>query len=233
MPTPYGLFVAAGCITAVLWLRAHRDRLGVSDNEFWAAMWTLLISGVAGAKVFFLALGWEHYARGELHFWADFRTGFVFFGALLGAALGGWAFAALRGLSFVRGADYFAVALPIGHAIGRIGCYFAGCCHGRPPHPVQLYESAGLALIAFACRRVLTRVESGAMAHGSAFRLYLFLYGTLRLLLDPLRADGRPERVLGLSHQQGIALLLIAVALIWPWLSAVSRSTNRERWQSV
>jgi prolipoprotein diacylglyceryltransferase len=71
------------------------------------------------------------------------------------------------------------------------------------------------------------------MAHGSAFRLYLFLYGTLRLLLDPLRADGRPERVLGLSHQQGIALLLIAVALIWPWLSAVSRSTNRERWQSV
>jgi phosphatidylglycerol:prolipoprotein diacylglycerol transferase len=226
MPTAYGVFAAAGCITAVLWLRAHRDRLGVSDNEFWAAMWTLLVAGVIGAKALFLILGWEHYARGELRFWADFRTGFVFFGGLLGAALGGWAFATVRGLSFTRGSDYFAVALPLGHAIARIGCFAAGCCHGRPPHPVQLYEAAGLALIAWSCRSALTRVESGALARGSAFRLYLFLYGILRLLLDPLRADGRPERFLGLSHQQGIALLLIAVAIAWSLRARHAGSTK-------
>lgn len=216
MPTAYGLFAAVGCVVAVLWLRRHRAALGVSDNEFWAAMWTLLLGGIVGAKALFIVLGWEHYARGELSIWRDFGIGFVFFGGLVGAVLAGGTFAWMRGLSFRRGADYFSVALPIGHAIGRVGCFVAGCCHGRPPHPVQLYEAVGLALIAWRCRLVLARIERGNAAAGAAFRRYLLLYGVLRLLLDPLRADGRPERFLGLSHQQGIALALIALALWWP-----------------
>jgi phosphatidylglycerol:prolipoprotein diacylglycerol transferase len=216
MPTAWGFFAAIGGVTAVLWLQRHRRSLGVSENEFWAAMWTLLAGGVVGAKVLFLVLGWEHYTRGELRLWADFAVGFVFFGGLLGAAAAGALFARGRGLSFVRGADYFALAIPLGHAIGRIGCFFAGCCHGRPPHPVQLYEALGLTLIALACRAVLTRVEAQALRPGTAFRCYLILYGVLRVLLDPLRADGRPERLFGLSYQQGIALLVVAVALTWP-----------------
>lgn len=220
--TAYGLLAAAGCIAGVLWLFRNREGMGVSENEFWAAMWTLLAGGIVGAKLLFVVLGWEHYARGDLRFWADFRTGFVFFGGLAGAALAGAVFARLRGLGFVRGADYFAVALPLGHAIGRIGCFVAGCCHGRPPHPVQLYEAAGLALIAVACRGVLARVEAGTLPRGGAFQWYLILYGTLRMVLDPLRADGRPERFVGLSHQQLVALLLIATGVTW---AAVSRRT--------
>jgi len=217
--TLYGLFAAMGCIAGVLWLLRHRAGMGVSENEFWAAMWTLLAGGIVGAKLGFVVLGWEHYARGELRFWADFRTGFVFFGGLAGAALAGAIFARVRRLGFVRGADYFAVALPLGHAIGRLGCFVAGCCHGRPPHPVQLYEAAGLALVALACRGVLARVEAGTLPHGGAFQCYLVLYGTLRLCLDPLRADGRPERFLGLSHQQLVALLLIATGATWAALA--------------
>jgi len=214
-PSAYGLFAAAGGVTAVLWLKRHRDGLGVSENEFWAAMWTILLGGIVGAKLLFVALGWEHYARGELSFWGDFGVGFVFFGGLAGAALAGAIFAAVRKLDFVRGADYFAVALPLGHAIGRIGCFYAGCCHGRDGHPVQLYEAAGLLLVTLACREKLARVESGARPRGDAFRLYLILYALLRIALDPLRGDGRPERFLGISYQQGIALLVIAAALAW------------------
>ncbi len=214
-PTIYGLCAATGCVVAVLWLLHHRAGLGVSENEFWAAIWTLLAGAVVGAKALFVALAFEHYARGELRLWADFRVGFVFFGGLVGAVAAGGLCAALRGHDFARGADYFAVALPLGHAIGRIGCFFAGCCAGRPPHPVQLYEAALLALIAWVCRGALGRVEAGAWRRGTAFRLYLGSYGLLRLLLDPLRADGRPERLLGLSHQQGLALLVIAVAVVW------------------
>lgn len=212
---PWGLFTAAGAVVAVCWLLRHHERLGVSLNEFWASIWTLLLGAIIGAKLLFLILGWEHYASGELRFWADFDVGFVFFGGLLGAVLAGLMFARIRGLSFMRGADYYAVAIPMGHAIGRIGCFFTGCCSGRPPHPVQLYESLGLALIALVCRVVLTRVAAEKAQAGTAFRCYLVLYGLLRILLDPLRADGRPERFLGFSHQQLIALLIVVAVLVW------------------
>jgi phosphatidylglycerol:prolipoprotein diacylglycerol transferase len=223
MASLYGVFVALGGVTGVLWLERRRGRLGLSENAFWGAVWTMLLGATIGAKALFVVLGWEHYARGELRFWADFRVGFVFFGGLAGAAAAGLAFARLRGLSFVTGADYFAVAVPLGHAIGRLGCLAAGCCHGRPPHLVPLYESLALVAIAAACRRALGRVETGVLARGTAFRLYLLLYGILRFALDPLRADGRPERWLGLSHQQGIALALVAVALAW-WAAEARRA---------
>jgi phosphatidylglycerol:prolipoprotein diacylglycerol transferase len=219
MPTAYGTLAATGVVAAVLWLKSRRERLGLSENAFWAAAWTMLLGAVVGAKALFVVLGWEHYARGELRFWADFAVGFVFFGGLAGAALAGWLFARVRGLSFTRGADYFAVAVPMGHAIGRVGCFLAGCCGGHPPHPVQLYEAAGLALIAWACSASLARVERGELPDGAAFRLYLLLYGLLRFLLDPLRADGRPERFLGVSHQQAIALGLVLLALAWARLA--------------
>jgi len=211
--TPYGFFAALGGLTAILWLRRHRTGLGVTDNEFWAALWTLLLSGIVGAKALFVILGWHHYARGELRFWADFGTGFVFFGGLVGAVVSGVVFAAVRKLDFLRGADYFAVALPLGHAFGRVGCYFQGCCGGHPPHPVQLYEAAGLVVIAGIGRAVLRGVESGGLRPGTAFAAYLAMYGLLRLLLDPLRADGRPERWLGLSAQQGLALAVLALGV--------------------
>lgn len=219
MPSAFGQFAAAGSVIAVLWLWRHRRGVGVSDNEFWAAIWLLVLSGIVGAKALFVVLGHAHYERGELRLWADFGVGFVFFGGLLGALLAGVLFAWCRRLSFVRGADYFAVAVPLGHAIGRLGCYAAGCCHGRDGIPVQLYEACGLLLIALVTRAALTRIESGEWTRGAAIRWYLVLYGTLRVVLDPLRGDGRPERFFGFSHQQGLALLVVGLA-VWWWLGS-------------
>ena len=62
-PTPYGMFAAAGCITAVLWLKRHREKMDLTENAFWAGVWTMLLGATVGAKVLFVALGWEHYAH--------------------------------------------------------------------------------------------------------------------------------------------------------------------------
>src|SRR6266478_9519429 len=96
--TPFGFFAAAGAVTTILRLKFCRREIGVSENEFWAALWLMLFGGVIGAKTFFVILGWHHYASGELRFWADFGTGFVFFGGLLGATAAGAIFALARRL---------------------------------------------------------------------------------------------------------------------------------------
>ena len=223
--TLFGFFAAAGGVTTILWLRARHREIGVSENEFWTGIWLTFLGGIVGAKALFVVLGWHHYAIGELHFWSNFGTGFVFFGGLLGALATGAIFAWWRGLNFWRGADYFAVALPMGHAIGRVGCFVNGCCPGRPPHPVQLYESAGLIAISLVCFCLLKRVETSRLARGTSFCGYLFLYGLLRLLLDPLRADGRPERFWGLSYQQGMAIALMLLAGV----GAFVINSNRHR----
>jgi phosphatidylglycerol:prolipoprotein diacylglycerol transferase len=223
--TLFGFFAAAGGVTTILWLRARHREIGVSENEFWTGIWLTFLGGIVGAKALFVVLGWHHYAIGELHFWSNFGTGFVFFGGLLGALATGAIFAWWRGLNFWRGADYFAVALPMGHAVGRVGCFVNGCCPGRPPHPVQLYESAGLIAISLVCFCLLKRVETSRLARGTSFCGYLFLYGLLRLLLDPLRADGRPERFWGLSYQQGMAIALMLLAGV----GAFVINSNRHR----
>ena len=213
----FGFFAAAGAVTAMAWLRRHHRAMGLTENEFWAALWLIVGGAIVGAKALFVVLGWRHYANGELRFWADFGTGFVFFGGLVGAGLAGGAFAWWRRLSFWRGADYFGVALPLGHAIGRVGCYTEGCCAGRAPHPVQLYESTGLLMIGLVVYRVLQAVNGDRLSRGTAFCTYGLLYGALRLGLDPLRLDGRPERFLGLSHQQGIAIGLLLAGAVGCW----------------
>src|SRR5258707_13642535 len=111
-PTPYGMFAAAGCITAVLWLKRHREKMGLTENAFWAGVWTMLLGATVGAKVLFVALGWEHYARGELRLWADFGVGFVFFGGLLGAVAAGGGLARLRTPAFRGGAPLVGAAGP-------------------------------------------------------------------------------------------------------------------------
>ncbi len=217
--TAYGFFAAAGAVTAIAWLRRHHRAMGLTENEFWAALWLIVVSAIVGAKTLFVALGWHHYADGELRFWADFGTGFVFFGGLLGAALAGGVFSWRRRLNFWRGADYFGVALPLGHAIGRVGCYSQGCCAGRAPHPVQLYESAGLLVVAIVTALVLRWVAANKVARGTAFCAYATLYGALRFALDPFRADGRPERLFGLSVQQCVALSLVFAGVAgWEWV---------------
>lgn len=209
----FGLLVACGAVTAIFWLSRRTRGMGVTENEFWAALWLMVVGAIIGAKGLFVVLGWRHFTSGELRFWSDFQTGFVFFGGFSGAAVAGALFAWWRRLDFWRGADYFAVALPLGHAIGRVGCFVEGCCPGVPPHPVQLYEAGGLLVLTLVGRSLLQRIETGRSARGTAFCGYVAGYGLLRLLLDPLRSDGVPGDWLGWSLEQGLALALMLAGL--------------------
>jgi len=131
----YGVLVAAGYLAGILWLHSHRDDMGMGEDEFWNVIYALFFGAIAGGKILYWIVEWRAFVSGELHPIRDFRYGFVFFGGFLGSVLAG-ILVRRRGASpFWRPADYFGVALPMGHSIGRLGCLAAGCCIGRPTCP--------------------------------------------------------------------------------------------------
>lgn len=154
--------------------------------------------------------------------------GLAFFGGLFGATLAAYVYTRRHRLPFLRIADLFAPAIPIGAAIGRVSCGLAGMDYGTPTalpwgvvytnpasfapidgiarHPTQFYELVGDLFIA----TVLIRLR-GTLAHGGLFLLYLVLFAALRFLLFFVRGDV-PAVALGLTNGHWTALIILAVA---------------------
>jgi len=133
--------------------------------------------------------------------------------------------------------DLVAIGLAVAHAIGRLGCLAAGCCHGRatpwgvryreehaadgfprelvgvPLAPVQAAESLAVTALALG-GGVLVIAGSGAggAAPGTALALYVAGYGAVRFLLERWRGDRRPGWV-GLSEAQWTALAAVAAVV--------------------
>lgn len=142
-------------------------------------------------------------------------------GALTGGYVGGEVGKRLVGVQFSTG-DALALALPVGQAFGRLGCFLAGCCFGKETtvpwatlsraalrHPVQLYESA----LCLALAAALLLVRDHARPPGHLFRLYLIGYASIRFSLEFYR--GEPQHRLGtLSWAQVYCLVVVAVLAV-------------------
>jgi phosphatidylglycerol:prolipoprotein diacylglycerol transferase len=221
----YGVLVASGYVAAILWVKARRGEMGLSEDAFWDVVYWLFGGALLGGK-----LGYVIVERDVTLLWHDVRYGFVFYGGFLGAALAGFLVSRRLKLSFVKLSDYFAVGLPIGHAIGRLGCLAAGCCYGAHTdlpwgialagdpsrHPTQIYESLANVLIAVAVARVgLARTRDGRWKPGSAFLLYIALYAAARFTVEIFRGDDRGAFWFGLSPSQFVAMgALLSVGVI-------------------
>ena len=223
----YGVLVAAAYVAGISWLKGRREEMGLSEDAFWDLVYWLFVGALLGGK-----LGYVFVERDVTLLWHDVRYGFVFYGGFLGAALAGWIASRRMKFSFTKLSDYFAVALPLGHAIGRLGCLAAGCCYGRHTdlpwgvalagdpsrHPTQIYESILNLLIAVVVARVgLARTRAGRWKPGSAFLLYIALYAVARFTVEIFRGDDRGAFWLGLSPSQAvsIAALLFVGVLAW------------------
>jgi phosphatidylglycerol:prolipoprotein diacylglycerol transferase len=238
----YGVLVAAGYCAAILYAKKKLAHFpGMNEDKFWTLIYALFFGAVAGGKLLYVLVSLSETPWNELHILRDFRYGFVFFGGFIGASLAGiWAARRLK-LPYFAVADYFGAALPLGHAIGRLGCLAAGCCYGRPTaapwgvilggsplcvtperfwgvplHPTQLYEAAADAAIAAAIAfGVLPRVRRGRLREGSAFAAYVLLYSVARFVVEFYRGDDRGWSFAGLWVSQWIALAGAAAAGAW------------------
>lgn len=229
----YGALLALALLVggALFVWRAARAELDV--GRVIAALSVAVGGALAGAWLLFV--GVEVLRTGDaVH--AIARGGLVFLGGLLGGAGALAVVARVLGLPLGALADGAALALPIGHAVGRVGCLLGGCCHGAPwegpfaltyvdprapaAHPVvprhawPLYEALALLLVAGAVAAWQSRRRAPARA-GSAFAIYALLYGVVRVALEPLRGDGVRGFVLGVSTSQWIGAGVALGACAW------------------
>jgi len=163
----------------------------------------------------------------------------VFSGGLVAALLAAAWYIRQNKMPALATCDAFAPGLALGHAIGRVGCFAAGCCYGKPTHafwgvtfhnkfahensltplgtplePTQLFESA----VELANFFLLMWLFKRRKFDGQVMGAYLFLYGIARFFLEFLRDDPGRGEVFGntMSGTQLIAIgLVIAGGLMW------------------
>lgn len=237
LPT-YGAALGAAFVLGILLLRRRAPEYGI-DRETAVDMgiW-LILSGLLGAKLLLLVVEGPAYYLTSFHGLLElFRAGGVFYGGLLGALIAAVFFVKVKGVPFLGFADAAAPAIAIGQAIGRIGCLSAGCCWGArcekpwaitftdplagrnvgvplnvPLHPTQLYEAAGLFLLAG-----LVLWFGKGRAPGRTFSLYLAGAALLRFTVELFRDDPRgtvPGTSLSTSQGIALALFVLAVAIL-------------------
>lgn len=121
----YGVLVALAFLAAT-WVasRALRER-GLPADEAWSLGAYALLGGIVGAKLYYVAL------RGDPSALLS-RGGLVWYGGLIGGAAAVLWAVRRKGLPLGRIADALALALPLGHAIGHVGCFFSGDSYGVP-----------------------------------------------------------------------------------------------------
>ena len=221
----YAFCIVLGTLIASLYTKWNaKKELGIKNlqNSFF---YIVFIAGFVGGKLFF-------YLERPIHFWENphlmldnFSGGFVFYGSFVTIIpiviwyLKGYKIPVLPML------DILAITTIIAHSLGRIGCFNAGCCYGKPTkssfglvfptthntsvHPTQLYEAGILIGIAI----ILLIIKKRQQFEGQLFILYTAMYAVCRTIIELFRGDNRGYIIDNyISHSQFIALLILIIA---------------------
>lgn len=181
--------------------------------------WGLFVSSWVGAKLLFYITSSESSSiLTNVSFWTG--GGLVFYGGLLASILYLLIFKFFDKSFGWEKFNPLLPALTIGHAIGRLGCFLAGCCYGTPTklfwgiyshghmrHPTQLIESIGL----FGISALLLR--SKYKTNNSLLIKYFTSYSILRLVVESLRGDEIRGVWMGLTPSTWVSLGLFVIGM--------------------
>ena len=231
IPT-YGVLVALGFLAGLgITMRLAR-RAGLPPDQITNLAIYCAMAGIIGAKLFMFLFDFGDYIRHpeQIFTLETLQAAGVFHGGFILALLVAIFYMRRFKLPVLGTMDVFAPGVAIGQAIGRLGCFAAGCCWGRECdlpwgvhfrsdfaapvpldkalHPVQLYESAAdLLIFAFLYRRAGQRHPAGQV-----IALYLVLYSTARFIIEFFR-EHEQALVGPFSLTQWLALGLFAVGV--------------------
>jgi phosphatidylglycerol:prolipoprotein diacylglycerol transferase len=236
----YGLFVALGFLAGLTVVTRTARRDGLNPETVTNLAIYCALAGLAGAKLMMFALNIGYYLKyPEVLFSIEtLLSAGVYYGGFLAALLFAFVYIRKQKLPWLKTVDALAPGLAVGHAIGRIGCFMAGCCWGSrcdrpwavtftsqdahdmfgtplnvPLHPAQLYEAALTGLVAWALLAASRRPH----AAGRILALYLLLYSAARFAVEFAREHQEALPFGGpFTVTQWISLVLaVAGAMLW------------------
>ena len=244
----YGFIIAigmlCGVICAYIICKKKKYDLSMPIN---LALYALPLA-IVGARLYYVIL------NGVSDFWQIFRIwegGMAIYGGVIGGFLGVLLCCKIHKYSLLQACDLAAPCLLLGQAIGRIGCYFGGCCYGiettnealmKFPFSVQIMTENGLEwhlatffyeaffnLIGFVVLIILTfKTDKRGVVTAS----YLMIYGTVRAVLEYFR-DPAESLMLGSTGIKASMLLSIILAVAGVIIICIIFYKDKKRRQEV
>jgi phosphatidylglycerol:prolipoprotein diacylglycerol transferase len=129
IPT-YGLLVLLGFAAAFTWMNWRGRQIGIAPERLIPIYIASAVGGIIGARLLYAFAVEPVKTLTDPLSLISSAGGLAFYGGLLGGAVATLGVAAATKLPGWKLLDLMAPALMLGQGIGRLGCFFAGCCHG-------------------------------------------------------------------------------------------------------
>ena len=158
----YGFCVALAFLLGSMLVLRDAEKEKLSRADVLDVLISVLVGGLIGGRLLFAAINMDYFIQKPLHLFMLNEGGMAFHGGLLGGVTGALIACRAKKISLWRMLDLVSPYAALGHAIGRIGCFFNGCCYGKTVEtglgvtfpgdsaariPVQLYESTALIVL--------------------------------------------------------------------------------------
>jgi phosphatidylglycerol---prolipoprotein diacylglyceryl transferase len=237
----YGVLVATSFLAGLFCARLQAAKAGLNPDRIWNfAIYGILIALVS-SKVWLLVSEWGYYIAnpGQIFGITTLQSAGTFYGGVAGGIVWTTLYSRVTKLPILAVLDVCAAPVALGHAIGRIGCFVAGCCYGKATslpwgvrftsptaaqiagtplnislHPTQLYEAA----VEFVNFLLLIWLGKRQRFSGQLIGAFFMLYGIERGAIEFLRDD--PGR--GMIFHDTVSLMqiislafILAGAVLW------------------
>src|SRR6266850_2424556 len=251
----YGVFLALAFLGAIYVTVKLAGRDGLPRERIYDLCLWMLLASLVGSKILMFFTEPEYREHPAQLFSLDFlRSGGVFYGGLIGAVTSAYILIRRYGLPWWKTADACAPGIALGNVLGRLGCFSAGCCWGKPTtlpwgvrftelgheitgvpagvplHPTQLYESFAMLIVFF----FLLWLHRRRRFSGQVILAYALLYSAIRFAIEFLRDDPRGDimgltTLTGLSTSQMIGVVVGVTSLVlmiirWRNAAAINRT---------
>lgn len=237
----YGLMIALGILVCVFMGMYRASKYGYKDEAVLDIAILGILSGFVGAKLLYVLVEFDSFLKNPMDVLGS--EGFVVYGGIIVGALVGILYCRIKKLPCWEYFDLLAPSIAVAQGFGRIGCFLAGCCYGRPTDtfwgvtfpegsfapagvpliPTQLISSAG----DFIITGILLVYSKHNKKAGNVGILYMLLYGIGRFLVECLRSDDRGTVGL-LSTSQFISIGIILLAIILFFRHQIFKNTKKE-----